>query len=75
MDELSGEAKQGTSHHEAFERSILNLFESVFVEYPDEPLVKLLRSNYFKADDSSTLMGLSLTRIKIFLILSSQAES
>ena len=46
----------------------------MYPDYEDEPLVKLLRSEYFKGLTSQNLMGLSLIKIQIFLILSTKAD-
>ena len=46
--EIVYKSKQGMPDKDGIERSILGLFYQVFIDYPDEPLVKLLKSNYFK---------------------------
>ena len=53
---------------------MLGLFEQVVPEYSDEPIVKLLKNNCLKGDDPSKLIGLSLVKVQIFLILSSETE-
>ena len=50
---------------------MLGLFEQVVPEYSDEPIVKLLKSEYLKSDDPSKLIGLSLVKVQVFLIISS----
>jgi hypothetical protein len=53
---------------------LLSLFDQVFPEYQDEPLVKLFENDYFRRGDSSKFMDFSQLKIQLFLILSSQAE-
>ena len=56
------------------EQRLYALYDQVFPEYQDEPLVKLFQSEFFKRGNSSKLMDLSLLKIQLFSILSSQAK-
>ena len=68
---LAQNYEQGTINDSDLEDQLLGLFEQVVPEYSDEPIVKLLKSKYLKSDDPSKLIGLSLVKVQIFLILSS----